>query len=173
MLRRLYLVRPVIISNSKSSSFVLNSPREYLRFHISSPLGKAQTMSCHRKPVDITLITYSYTPASFNKPGQARVYTSFTFNTERSVRHAVTYWIRVGAGNYNDLDLLFCDGARFQEPHWSGLSKDGLTQLEANLREQKMEAVVQVVESLEALWEKAEYVRILQCHKVKPCELNS
>lgn len=113
-------------------------------------------MVYHSTPVNITLITYSYTPASFDKPEQAKVYTSFTFNTEYSVRDTLAYWIHTGAGNYTDLDLLFCDA--FQEPHWSGLSKSDLENLETTLRERKVEAVVQVVESLEALWKKGEYV---------------
>ncbi|KAI5853258.1 hypothetical protein DFP73DRAFT_590309 [Morchella snyderi] len=112
-------------------------------------------MVCHSAPVNVTLITYSYTPASFDKPEQAKIYTSFTFNTEYSVRHTLAYWIHTGAGNYRDLDLLFCD--EFQEPHWSGLSKSELETLETTLRERKVEAVVQVVESLEVLWKKGEY----------------
>ncbi|KAH8147988.1 uncharacterized protein LAJ45_08090 [Morchella importuna] len=112
-------------------------------------------MVCHSTPVGITLTTYSYTPACFEKPEQAKVNTSFTFNTEYSVRHTLAYWIHTGAGNYIDLDLLFCDA--FQEPHWSGLSKSDLENLETTLRERKVEAVVQVVESLEALWKKGVY----------------
>lgn len=114
-------------------------------------------MVYHSTPVDITLTTYrSYTPACFEKPEQAKVYTSFTFNTEYSVRHTLAYWIHTGAGNYIDLDQLFCDA--FQEPHWSGLCKSDLESLETTLRERKVEAIVQVVESLEALWKKGVYV---------------
>lgn len=100
--------------------------------------------------VDITLITYSYSPKSFETPDQAPIYTSFTFNTGRSVRHALAYWISVGAGHYGDIDLLFGDGG--SQPHWSGLSKQEVLVMEIDLRQRKVETVVQIVESLEEVW---------------------
>lgn len=100
--------------------------------------------------VDVTLITYSYSPKSFETPNQAPTYTSFTFNTERSVRHALAYWINVGAGHYGDIDLLFCGG--ISQPHWSGLPEQEVLVMEIDLRQRKVETVVQIVESLEEVW---------------------
>lgn len=101
-------------------------------------------------PVDVTLITYSYSPKSFEKPEQAPIYTSFTFNTGRSVRRALAYWINVGAGHYGDLDLLFCGG--ISQPHWSDLPGQEVLVMETDLRQRKVETVVQIVESLEVVW---------------------
>lgn len=101
-------------------------------------------------PIDVTLITYSYSRKSFETPDQAPIYTSFTFNTERSVRHALAYWTNVGAGHYGDIDLLFGDDS--SNPHWSGLSKKEVLAMEINLRQRKVETVVQIVKSLEDLW---------------------
>lgn len=107
------------------------------------------SVSSHSMPVDVTLITYCYNPASFRKPEQAKIYTSFTFNTEKSVRHTLAHWINVGAGNYSDIDTLFCIA---KYPYWSGLSKEGVLEMEIDLRQRKVETVVRIVESLEALW---------------------
>ncbi|KAL0639402.1 hypothetical protein Q9L58_001629 [Maublancomyces gigas] len=101
-------------------------------------------------PIDVTLITYSYSPKSFETPDQAPIYTSFTFNTEKSVRHALAYWTSIGTGHYGDIDLLFGDDS--SKPHWSGLSKKEVSVMEINLRQRKVETVVQIVKSLEDLW---------------------
>lgn len=101
-------------------------------------------------PIDVTLITYSYSPKSFETPDQAPIYTSFTFNTEKSVRHALAYWTNIGTGHYGDIDLLFSDDS--SKPHWSGLSKKEVSVMEINLRQRKVETVVQIVKSLEDLW---------------------
>lgn len=101
-------------------------------------------------PVDITLITYSYSQKSFETPDHTPIHTPFTFNTERSVRHALAYWINVGAGHYGDIDLLFCGG--ISQPHWSGLPKQEVLVMEIDLRQRKVETVVQIVESLEEVW---------------------
>lgn len=105
-------------------------------------------------PVDITLITYSYSPEAFGNPDQAPTCTSFTFSSERSVRRALAYWISVGAGHYGDIDHLFGgdSGDVSQQPHWSGLPKQEVLAMEIELRQRKVETVVQIVEALEEVW---------------------
>lgn len=104
-------------------------------------------------PVDVTLITYTYTPESLGNPSQAPTYTSFTFSSERSVRRALAYWISVGAGHYGDIDHLFGgDAGDASQPHWSGLPRQEVSAMEIELRQRKVETVVQIVESLEEVW---------------------
>lgn len=103
--------------------------------------------------VDVTLITYSYSPEYFGNPDQVPTYTSFTFSNERSVRRALAYWISVGAGHYGDIDHLFAgDAGDVSQPHWSGLPKQEVQAMEIELRQRKVETVVQIVESLEEVW---------------------
>lgn len=108
------------------------------------------SVSFSSDPVVITLTTYSYSPKSFEKPEKAPISTSFTFNDEKSVRHTLAYWISIGAGHYGDIDLLF--GESDSQPHWSGLSEQKVLKMEADLRQRKVEAVIEVVESLEEVW---------------------
>lgn len=101
-------------------------------------------------PVDINIITYSYSPQAFEAPKHVPTYTSFVFNTEKSVRHALVHWINVGVGNYGDIDLLFTEDD--SKSHWSSLSKQEVLKMEVGLRRRKIRSVVQIVESLEEMW---------------------